>query len=56
MVCRLPYTWVLAIKYRILVLQSSDPRQLNNRQGQGSMLESHLEEEIKYILEADGEN
>jgi len=28
----LTYKWILAIKYRIMMLQSTDPKKLNNKE------------------------
>jgi hypothetical protein len=40
--------WILAIKHRTTILQSTDPKKLSNKEGtRGGMLESHSEGEIK---------
>jgi hypothetical protein len=39
--------WILAIKYRIPMLCSTDPKKLNKKEGIVRMLESHLEQGIK---------
>lgn len=44
----LTYEWLLAIKYRIFTLQSTDP----TRKAQVRMLESHSKGEIKQSSEA----
>ena len=31
--CILTYKWMLALKYRILTLQHTDPKNLNNKEG-----------------------
>ena len=43
----LTYKWIFATKYRLTMIQSKDPKNLNKMRAQHRMLESHSEEEIK---------
>jgi hypothetical protein len=45
--------WLLVIKYRISMLQTTDTKKLSNKEGPGGMVDSHSEEEIEYTS---GEN
>ena len=41
------YNWIVAIKYRTLTLQSTDPKKLNKKENTSMILKSHVEGEIK---------
>jgi hypothetical protein len=46
--------WTLAIKYRIAMLQSTDPKKPSNKEGPREGAESHPEGEIQQTLEVEG--
>jgi hypothetical protein len=51
----LTYKWALAIKYRTRMLQSTDPKKINNKEGLKEDCESHSEGETKEPLGMEGE-